>query len=144
GREISKEEAKELCKKFNKMGLIHTIENYSDDTHTLLCNCCPCCCNPLGGITQWDKPNSVAAANYVAEVKSADKCEKCETCVEKCIFNAIKLNQEIIEINNEKCMGCGVCVVNCPSEVIDLKRKEKEEIPKTFLDLGFKVGREMD
>jgi len=144
GREISKKEAKELCKEFNKMGLIHTTENFSDDRHTLLCNCCPCCCNPLGGITKWDKPNSVAAANYIAEVKSPKECERCETCVEKCIFKAIILNEGGPEINNERCMGCGVCVVNCPSGVIDLKRIEKEKTPRSFLELGLKIGREMD
>jgi len=144
GREISKKEAKELCKEFNKMGLIHTTENYSDGTHTLLCNCCPCCCNPLGGITKWDKPNSVAAANYIAEVKSPNECERCETCVEKCIFKAIKLNEDGPEINNEKCMGCGVCVVNCPSDSIDLKRIEEKDMPNNLLELGLQIGREMD
>jgi len=144
GKEISKEEAKELCKKFNKMGLIHTTENYSDGIHTLLCNCCPCCCNPLGGITKWDKPHSVAAANYVAEVKSLKRCERCESCVENCIFKAIKLTEEGPKVNTDKCMGCGVCVVNCPSDVIDLKRIESEKMPKDLLELGLKIGREMD
>jgi ferredoxin len=46
--------------------------------------------------------------------------------------------------NIEKCMGCGVCVVNCPSEVIDLKRIQNEEPPNSFLELGLKIGREMD
>ncbi|MFX1503998.1 MAG: 4Fe-4S dicluster domain-containing protein, partial [Promethearchaeota archaeon] len=144
GREISKKEAKELCKEFNKMGLIYTTENFSDGMHTLLCNCCPCCCNILGGIIKWDNPHSVAAANYVAEVKTSQECERCETCVEICLFKAIKLNENGPEINIEKCMGCGLCVVNCPSNVIDLKRIEKEVMPKNFLELGLKIGREMD
>ena len=54
------------------------------------------------------------------------------------------MNEDGPEINNEKCMGCGVCVVNCPSGVIDLKRMEKEETAKSFLELGLKIGREMD
>ena len=61
-REITKDEAKKLCKEFNSMGLIHTTENFSEGPHQGLCNCCSCCCNPLSGITQWDNPRGVASA----------------------------------------------------------------------------------
>lgn len=144
GREISKEEAKILCKEFNKMGLIHTTENFSDGTHTLLCNCCSCCCNPLGGITKWDKPHSVATANYVAEIINAEMCENCGTCESNCIFKAITLNDNIPEIKEDKCMGCGSCVVNCPASIITLRHLERENIPKNLFELGFKIGREMN
>ncbi|MHA1252491.1 MAG: hypothetical protein ACTSRP_21075, partial [Candidatus Helarchaeota archaeon] len=58
-REISKAEAKKLLKEFNKMGLVHTTENFREGNHTLICNCCACCCNLIGGITKWDNPRAV-------------------------------------------------------------------------------------
>ena len=141
-RQISKEEALELLKKFNQMGLVHTTENYGEGDHTLICNCCKCCCNLLGGITRWDNPRAVAKANFIAIVKDADSCTQCGTCVENCNFNAISLNEDFPEIDAEKCMGCGVCVINCPSEVLTLNRKEQEVIYKNLAELGFKVAKE--
>ena len=144
GHEISKEEAKRLCKEFNQKGLVHTTENFIEGTHSMLCNCCSCCCNPLGGIIMWDKPHSVAAANYIAEIKNSKLCERCETCEANCIFKAISLGDTSPEIDESKCMGCGICVVNCPANIISLKHLERENIPKDFLELGMKIGREMD
>ena len=141
-REISKEEAKKLSKDFNKMGLVNVSENYSDGAHLLFCNCCSCCCNILGGILRGDNPRSAAASNFVAIAKNQEDCEKCGTCAEKCIFNAILMKDDGPEFNKEKCMGCGICVLNCPSSVIELEREEKEQICKDFIELGLKVGRE--
>ena len=144
GREISKEETKRLCKEFNQKGLVHTIENYEEGTHSLLCNCCSCCCNPLGGITMWDKPHAVAMANYVAEIEDIEMCERCGICETNCIFKAISLNEIGPEIDEDKCMGCGICAVNCSASIITLKHLKREDIPKDFFELGFKIGREMN
>ncbi|MHA1144636.1 MAG: ATP-binding protein [Candidatus Helarchaeota archaeon] len=141
-REIDKEEAKKLVSEFRDLGLVHTTENFRDGHHTLICSCCACCCNLLGGITKWDNPRAVAAANYLANVKNITDCIQCETCVEKCNFNAITLNESGPEIDQGKCMGCGVCVVNCPSDVIELIRQEREEIYKDLPQLAFKVAKE--
>jgi Pyruvate/2-oxoacid:ferredoxin oxidoreductase delta subunit len=143
GREISKEQAKKLCKEFNKMGLVHTTENFNEGNHTLICNCCSCCCVPLAGMIKYDDPHTVAAANYVAEIINPEKCEKCESCVEKCIFNAISVEINGPIINNKKCMGCGVCVVNCPSNILELRPIERSIVPRNFMELGLTIGREM-
>ena len=142
GREITKEEAKEYLKKFNKMGLIHCTENFAEGSHNLICNCCKCCCNLIGGITRWDNPRAVAAANYIANVTESENCTKCELCVENCNFKAITISDSGPIINKEKCMGCGVCVVNCPENVIKLDRLEREVIYKDLAQLGLKVAKE--
>ena len=67
---------------------------------------------PAGKI--WEK------SRYMAQVDQ-DKCIGCQTCIDKCQFDAIemvkpegskskKLKARIIEDN---CFGCGTCVVNC-------------------------------
>ncbi|TFF85044.1 MAG: hypothetical protein EU551_04685, partial [Promethearchaeota archaeon] len=141
GREIGKDEAKKLLKKFNKMGLVQTTENFQEGDHMILCSCCPCCCNLLGGITKpfWENPRAIASSNYIAKVDAIDNCTRCETCTEKCPFSAINLTEKGPEINQNRCMGCGICVVNCPSNVFKLERLEREHIYKNQIELGIKV-----
>ena len=141
-REITKEEAKKLLKEFNKMGLIHCTENFAQGSHNLICNCCSCCCNLIGGITRWDNPRAVAAANYIATLKQPENCVNCELCVEKCNFKAITISDSGPVINKDKCMGCGVCVVNCPEEIIELKRLDREVIYDNLAVLGLKIAKE--
>ncbi len=141
-KQISQEEALKLLKKFNKMGLVHTTENYGEGDHTLICNCCSCCCNLIGGITRWANPRAVAKANFIAIVKDVDNCTQCETCINLCNFKAISLIDDVPTIKDTKCMGCGICVVNCPSHVLELKREEREQIYKNLLELGAKVATE--
>ncbi|MHA1279372.1 MAG: 4Fe-4S binding protein [Candidatus Helarchaeota archaeon] len=142
-REISKEEAKEKLKEFNKIGLLHLTENYQDEPHGWICNCCECCCVVCAGLTQWGNPSAVAAANYVASINS-DICEQCETCVELCKFKAIQLDDTGPKIDENLCMGCGVCVVNCPVSAINLKRVDREYICKDQFELGLKILQETD
>ncbi|TFF90285.1 MAG: 4Fe-4S dicluster domain-containing protein [Promethearchaeota archaeon] len=145
GEEISKEKAKELLKEFSKMGLVHTTENFKQGNHMILCSCCPCCCNLLGGITKpnWDNPRAIAASNYIAVIDKPDECQKCELCIEKCPFNAIFMNEaDKIEIDRKKCMGCGVCTMNCPVEAIKLERLERETIFNDQITLGLKISQE--
>ncbi|MHA1277487.1 MAG: ATP-binding protein [Candidatus Helarchaeota archaeon] len=141
-KEISKKEALALLKKFNQMGLVHTTENYGEGDHTLICNCCACCCNLIGGITRWENPRAVAKANFIAVVNEPESCTHCETCVEMCNFKAIKIQDSGPRIDVAKCMGCGICVVNCPAGLFELKREEREVIYKNLLELGMKVAAE--
>ncbi|NVM03890.1 MAG: 4Fe-4S binding protein [Candidatus Helarchaeota archaeon] len=141
-REISKDEAKEMLKEFNKMGLVHTTENYQEGAHSLICNCCACCCSLLGGITRWDNPRAVAASNFVAINADLENCARCETCIENCNFKAIVMEDDGPVIDKKKCMGCGVCVVNCPQEIIELKREKREIVYKNLLEMAAKILKE--
>ncbi|MBD3227913.1 MAG: hypothetical protein GF329_06965 [Candidatus Lokiarchaeota archaeon] len=143
-KEISKDDAKALLKKLNKLGLVHTTENFRKGNHTLICSCCSCCCNLIGGITRYDNPRAVAAANYIATIMNIEECQKCEICVEKCNFDAIRMGEISPNIDQKRCMGCGVCVVNCPNQIIELKRIEREEIYRDVIELGLKVAKETD
>jgi Pyruvate/2-oxoacid:ferredoxin oxidoreductase delta subunit len=143
-REITKDEAKKLLKKFNQLGLVHITENYQDGDHGWICNCCSCCCVVLCGITQWDNPRAVGAANFVATIKNLENCEQCGTCVKNCKFQAVMMNETGPVIDQNKCMGCGICVVNCTSKTIDLKRINREYICKDQIELGLKVLKETD
>ncbi|RMF92677.1 MAG: 4Fe-4S dicluster domain-containing protein [Candidatus Schekmanbacteria bacterium] len=43
-----------------------------------------------------------------------DKCVLCLSCIDLCLYNAIKLIDERIVINGEKCVFCGDCINGCP------------------------------
>lgn len=123
---ISKEEAKALMKEASELGLVHTTDNKGKNVR-LICSCCECCCGMLTGLTKFDNPRAIGKANYIAKVDT-ELCVGCETCIERCKFGAITVN-DVSEINLEKCLGCGLCAVTCPSNAIIMKRFERETIP---------------
>lgn len=50
-----------------------------------------------------------------------EKCTGCETCVEECPSEAIKMVNEKAEVDNDACIDCGVCVDACPAEAITME-----------------------
>jgi Na+-translocating ferredoxin:NAD+ oxidoreductase RNF subunit RnfB len=123
----SKEEIKKITQEAAEIGLVHATDNWASNT-TILCACCECCCGMLRGITRFDNPRAIAKANYISTIDE-ELCTGCETCLSRCKFEAIKVNG-IAKINVERCLGCGLCAVTCPSDAIQMKRFEREEIPK--------------
>ena len=49
------------------------------------------------------------------------KCNGCESCVEECPSEAIKMVDGKAEVDAESCIECGVCVDACPKEAISLE-----------------------
>lgn len=130
GREISKDEAKEILLKAEEDGLVHFSSNHADGK-ILICNCCGCCCKALANITKHENPALIAKSNYYASV-SPDICDGCETCVDRCQVHAIQMKDEIAVISNADCIGCGLCASDCPSESISMVRKSAEELSPIF------------
>jgi len=50
-----------------------------------------------------------------------EKCTGCETCVEECPSEAVKMVNDKAEIDNDACIDCGVCVDACPAEAITME-----------------------
>ena len=53
----------------------------------------------------------------IAPVVKAGKCIACGLCVEKCDFDAIKMNGTAV-IDQDKCVGCAGCIAVCPEGAI--------------------------
>ncbi|UCE29981.1 MAG: 4Fe-4S binding protein [Candidatus Bathyarchaeota archaeon] len=49
-----------------------------------------------------------------------DKCIECTECVERCVFQARRIEKEKLVYDQSKCFGCGLCVSKCPKEAISL------------------------
>jgi len=47
-------------------------------------------------------------------------CIGCQTCIQNCNANAIKLIDGKAEINKNKCEGCTMCIAVCPQQAIGL------------------------
>lgn len=93
-REITKQEAIEIIKRAEDMGLMHQIPNVdgSGETHAI-CNCCGCGCFSLRTGTLFKNVDMVRS-NYVASVDK-ENCVACGQCAENCPMNAIQLGQKI-------------------------------------------------
>lgn len=133
GRELTKEEAIELIHRIEEDGLVHTWPNTAkivDRRVTVNCNCCRDCCEFFLSARFANIPMSsiLEKSRYVAYV-DRDLCIACGTCVARCHFNAITID-EVAKVNEEECFGCGVCVLGCKQGAIKLKViRPPEHIP---------------
>jgi len=125
-RSLTKEEALEILAEADREGLVHSTNNAQQDV-TYICNCCTCSCGVLRGIVDYGKLNSVASSDFYASVNE-ELCTGCEACLERCQFNALKMEGDICEVNTGFCYGCGLCVTSCPVEAITLLQKNEENI----------------
>jgi len=126
GKPLTKPEAIEMLKRCEEEGLIHVAQNQRSIGH-VICNCCSDCCINWASI-RIGQGKFVVPSRFLAEV-DADACTICETCLERCYFDAISMNDEsdTAVIEAEKCMGCGLCLVTCPDEALSLKEVRPEE-----------------
>jgi len=140
GRQVSREEAKKYLEEMRELGLVLMTDNAEEMKDGVVCLCCGCCCSTTRGLIKWDNPSAFARSDFVARV--SDECVACGTCVDRCMFNAISLDEgdDNARIDEDKCMGCGVCTVTCPSEALRLERLEREPIYATPRELHKKIA----
>lgn len=140
GKQVSREEAKEYLEESRKQGLVMMTDNAEVMTDGVICLCCGCCCSITRGLIKWDNPSAFARSDFVAKV--SDECVACGVCVDRCMFDAISIDDDEgkAQIAEDKCMGCGVCTVTCPTEALRLERLEREHIYATSKELRKKVA----
>ena len=134
GREITKEEAKEILSTAEDDGLVHHSSNHLGQKN-FICNCCGCCCKALARITKHGNPDAIARSNYYAVIDE-DECNACESCRDRCQVDAIQMKDDVAVSKKEVCIGCGLCVSDCPTECISLARKAPDEVSPIFADGG--------
>ena len=124
GRMVSKEEAMKIMREAEEAGLIHKAYHPHFDIHkdeTSICNCCNCCCGQAGINTP-----TRSWVRYISAINQ-DKCIGCETCLEKCQFNALEMNDDNkAERVNDDCMGCGICAASCPENAIIMEERPRK------------------
>ena len=125
-REITPEECLEVIEKTDKAGLIHAGVNSKHLSN--ICNCCPCCCATMKGITKkgYDKHRYLNA--LFESIIDQDLCVGCGNCVERCPVDAILLD-DTARVDRDLCLGCGLCASDCPEDAIILHLREDGEEP---------------
>jgi len=120
GKEITREEAREIIKQSEEAGLVHFVDNaIGDIKHN--CNCCGCACWNVGSIKRRKIPRDALMATYFIRKTDTDECTGCGECVEACPVDAITMEGDFPTVDEDWCIGCGVCVDKCPSEAAKLK-----------------------
>ena len=54
-------------------------------------------------------------------IVDSEKCTGCESCIEECPSEAIKMVDEKAVVDIDACVDCGVCVDACPVEAISMQ-----------------------
>ncbi|HEY5493442.1 MAG TPA: 4Fe-4S dicluster domain-containing protein [Candidatus Anoxymicrobiaceae bacterium] len=138
-RKITKDEMKAILRDMDEAGLVHQVNN-AQDKLTMICNCCPCCCHLLRGLTEFGNPSVLVNSGFLPVV-DVEVCAGCATCAdERCPMGAIKVVDDIARVDEGRCIGCGLCVTGCPSEALKLVRREGAPVPPaTGRDMGLKI-----
>jgi NAD-dependent dihydropyrimidine dehydrogenase PreA subunit len=128
-KQLTAEEALAMVDEAEEYGNVNVPANCSETEFT--CFCCPCCCHVLNSSLEngrsyknYNRIQSGTAPSRFLAVIDQELCDGCQTCVERCHFNAVemekmpgskKLKAHVIA---ENCMGCGLCVFKCPQNAI--------------------------
>jgi electron transport complex protein RnfB len=133
GREITAEEAIKILDEADEAGLVHAGAN---KTHlSNICNCCPCCCGLMRGITQFGFDKHKFMNAIFESIIDKDLCIACNNCVERCPVGAISMEEDFAVVDRNKCLGCGLCHRTCPEEAITLQLREDRVEPFSSLKI---------
>jgi NAD-dependent dihydropyrimidine dehydrogenase PreA subunit len=139
GRRIDAGEALAILEEADRAGLVHAGVNAKHLSN--ICNCCPCCCASLKGITKkgMDKRGFMNSL-FVAEVDD-DSCTACGSCLDRCPVGAVSVEQVAI-VDGGKCLGCGLCATSCPAGAVKVSLREDRLEPfNHVVDLGLAILR---
>jgi len=123
--QVTHQQALDSCDKMEDYGLIHMSPNTAQITST--CNCCECCCEIIYGFKKLANVWELISPSRYRAVIDPEKCQGCQTCVERCHFDAVEMKKTPGSkkmkafIINEHCMGCGLCIFKCPNQAMQLE-----------------------
>jgi Na+-translocating ferredoxin:NAD+ oxidoreductase RNF subunit RnfB len=137
GRErpsLTKEQAMKAIYEMEDNGQVKISPNSARITGT--CNCCPDCCVIIWPMKNYGNIYEQLAPSRFRAVIDEKLCDGCQTCVERCHFDAVELRKVpgskkmksfIIDAH---CMGCGNCIYKCPQKAMHLEIvRPPEHIP---------------
>lgn len=140
GRSIDQQEALNILKKSEEVGLVLQPGNSREIIN--ICCCCSCCCQYLKALKRHPKPASLASTPFMA-ANNRDTCQGCETCIDRCQMEAISMEDGMAALDLDRCIGCGLCISTCPTESLTLIRKTKTEqrdVPKDYIKAAINLA----
>jgi Pyruvate/2-oxoacid:ferredoxin oxidoreductase delta subunit len=139
-RRIDLEEALEIVRRSEELGLVHNVDNAEGEIGSL-CNCCPCCSVLL---TSWNRglTNVDSPSRYRVGFAEA-RCIRCQACVERCPTGARAVREARMTTDDDLCLGCGLCVSACEQGANQMVLRERQaKLAPTSDALYAKIGRE--
>ncbi|MBC8442142.1 MAG: 4Fe-4S binding protein [Deltaproteobacteria bacterium] len=142
GREITREEARQIVSIAAKAGLVHFVDNAADKVkHN--CNCCGCACWNVGTIRRRKIPRDELMAVYFLRKTDPDRCAGCGECIDICPVDAITLEDGMARVDENWCIGCGVCAAKCEFDALSIVyRGDQKAIPADFEILHNRIRKE--
>lgn len=124
---LTKDEAKQLMRQFDRDGLIHSIWTFKTPFIGAICNCDHDCMAYRVQIAS-DLMDLMFKAEYIAQIDH-ESCLGCRNCQKLCQFGAVdfSLVHQKCYVNPLKCYGCGICRTGCKKEAIELI--DRSELP---------------
>jgi NAD-dependent dihydropyrimidine dehydrogenase PreA subunit len=128
---LSKQEALDLLREYEKNGLIHTLWTFKTPFIGGLCNCDRADC--LAMVCYNYQFQLFFRSEYVAFVDQA-KCTGCKACFEACQFGALGYSDlgRRTFIDPVRCYGCGICRSRCEQGAIRLSARSSHPIARHF------------
>jgi ferredoxin len=123
---LSREQALKVLADAEREGLVHSVNNAQTEVY-YVCNCCTCSCGVLRGMVEYGSENSIARSDFYARVEE-DLCTGCESCIERCQFNAMSMVDGFCQVDRLACYGCGLCIHSCETEALSLIQKNPDEL----------------
>lgn len=117
---LTPDEAKEVLRKLNKRGLVHSIYTFGTPYLGGLCNCDYPDCAAIRTVVDLDV-KILWKGHYVATI-DPELCNGCASCVHRCQFKALSFipSRNKAYIDQFQCFGCGLCATECDQDAITL------------------------
>src|SRR4030042_1868735 len=121
----SVEEALEKSDEAERAGLIHEGPGNAAVMPGIICSCASDCCSMLiQSQSSGEDMHALYTPSRFQAVLDQELCNGCQSCVERCSFNAIEMvnvpgsKKLKAKINPAECYGCGCCVVGCEQKAL--------------------------
>lgn len=106
--------------------------------------CVQACPKNLIVLTLKDKKVRVACNSSEKGVDTRKVCPvgciACKQCEKVCVYDAIKVENNLARIDPEKCVECGACVTKCPTKAILFMERPDFKPQKALIDEPACVG----
>jgi formate hydrogenlyase subunit 6/NADH:ubiquinone oxidoreductase subunit I len=122
-KQITAEEALDVIRLSEEEGLVHFVDNAGENIQHN-CNCCGCACWNVGPIRQRQVPRDLIMATYFIRSTDEEECIGCGACMDICPVDAVKMEEDLPQVDMDWCIGCGVCTVKCPSDAITMEPRD--------------------
>ena len=142
-KQVTVDEVRVIALSSEDAGVVPIVANIGAmERLDYICYCCGCCCSVIEPLKGFDRLSEGLAKSRFMAVVDQEVCTGCQTCVERCHFDAIEMEKVPgskklkASVDPEKCFGCGLCVLTCEEDALTLKLvRPPEHIPGTHMEL---------